>query len=263
MNIQNELAAFLNKHLEEYDEDSNTVKVELKSNGQFELEYYTLWHNDWFDEHDGLPIFKALCQTPFSEKLLSVVITAEDEGVNGTQNWDLESLLSVQNTFENLHHFELPLNTLQNHHRIIVTHKDSYDENGGIGLLLDKCPALKTLVVPSAPGLKFFERENHVLENLTIQTGYDHQSFIKNLATSTCFKDLKSLVFRDYAETYMDDFQVNCTPYEDFLLLVQSSSLPALEAITIQDCVLDSSQTENLVSEASKNNMDLSFEKLS
>ncbi len=262
MDIQQEIYSFLEKNLEEYDKESYDVKVEYKSNNQFELEYYTTLDEDWFNECDGLPLFRLLCDPPFTQNLLSLIIRSEDVGANGTQNWEFESLLTQENIFENLSHFELPLNSEETHNCIIVTYQDSYDENGGIGLLLDKCPALKTLILPSAPGSNFFERDVHILENLHIQTGFDHQNFIKNLSASTCFQSLQHITFRDYAQTYMENFQENCTSYEDYLLLIQSNTLPALKLITIQDCVLDMNQRENLTLQAKNNNIELKFEEL-
>ena len=37
MNIQNELSSFLKNHIKEYDETFHNIKVELKSDDQFEI----------------------------------------------------------------------------------------------------------------------------------------------------------------------------------------------------------------------------------
>lgn len=263
MSIQEELSAFLKNHIDGYDPKSYNIEVEVITNGMFELKYYTDdWHSDWNDKCCGMPLLKILADKPYCEKLLKLRINAEDAGINGTQNWELEGLLNNKNNFVNLTSFELPLNSLENHNRIIVSFIDSYEENNGIGLLLDKCPRLTNLIIPSAPGEKFFDRKEHVLENLIIQTGYDHQNFIKNLSKSTCFKSLKHLSFRDYAETYMDDFKKSCTQFDDYLLLMTSSNLPALNSITLIDTVIDQKQKDKLIIEASNKGVKLNFESI-
>lgn len=260
MSIQSEISLFLKDNINEYAPSDHSVKVDVKSNNQFELDYYTVWHNDWNDKCHGLPLFKIIGESPYSQNILKLTINAKDKGINGTQNWELTGLLKSKNIFENLNTFVLPLNSNKNHNRIIVTYNDFYDENNGIGLLLNKCPHLKELVVPSAPGKKFFKREFHVLESLTIQTGYNHQNFIKNLANSNCFKKLKNIIFTDYLETYANNFEKHCTKYEDYLLLVRTQKLPSLKSLTIKYCILDDNQKEHLLQEAVKNDIQLVFD---
>lgn len=263
MTIEENIKAQLEKEIEDYSPGSHQVKVhEKKGSDLFGLDYETTWYDDYSSDHGSLPIFYILSQPEYAAKINKISITAEDEGVNGTQNWELNSLVENDSLFDNLEEFILPLNDGENHHGKIVTNNDSYDENNALGLLLNKAKNLKKLVAPSASGPLFFERESHGLRELEIQTGFSNQNFIANLAKSTCFKDLTSLTFRDYAETYMDDYKDSCTKYEDYLALVNSDTLPSLKNITLIDTVMDDNQKETLTKAASAKGRKLEFKSL-
>jgi hypothetical protein len=55
-----------------------------------------------------------------------------------------------------------------------------------------------------------------------VDSGYDTQNFIENLAASSSFPNLGRLEFGEYNETYMDDFASHCTPKEDYRRLFTS-----------------------------------------
>ncbi|WP_293913193.1 hypothetical protein [Deinococcus sp.] len=184
------------------------VRVEQQPGSTYRVQYHTDWASDWDrDEHRAFPILKFLAGLDFAPKITSLMLTSEDEGVNGTQSWEVEHMLGALTAITGLQALAFPLNTPQRHHGIIVTHNDSYDENGALGLILGACPQLRSLTAPSAPGPHFFERGTHGLEVLNLQSGYDTQQFIKNLATSTCFPALQSLTFQDYHQTYMENYK--------------------------------------------------------
>jgi hypothetical protein len=263
MTIEENIKALLEKEIEDYSPESHQVRIsEKKGSDLFSLDYQTCWNDDYSSEHGVLPIFYILSQPEYAGRINKISIAAEDEGVNGTQNWELNSLLENDALFDNLEEFILPLNDAENHHRKIVTNDDSYDEKNALGLLLDKAKNLKKLVAPSAPEPKFFERKSHGLKELNLQSGYDHQNFIANLSKSTCFKDLTSLTFRDYAETYMDDYKDSCTKFDDYLALVNSDTLPSLKSITLIDTVLDKKQKETLTKAASAKGRALEFKEI-
>jgi hypothetical protein len=262
MSIKEEIDAFLAKQITAFDPETQHADVIHNNDGTFNLSYYTIWHNDYSDELKGLPIFSFIMQKPHCEQILQLEISAEDEGVNGTQNWDLDPIVEHENNLSKLHTLVFPINTEENHNRIIVTYQDYYEENGGIGLLLDKTPNLKKLVIASAPNENFFNREHHPLEVLEIQTGYNHQSFIANLAKANCFPNLKTLHFRDYAERYMEDFADHITPFNDYITLLQSKNLPQLKKITLIDAVLSESEKEELNSIAHDKGILLKFEEI-
>ena len=262
MTIQENINSLLEKQIEDYSAESHKAKIkEKKGSDLFSLEYQTSWYDDYGNDHT-LPILAILSSPDYANKISAITLKGEDEGVNGTQNWELKALLNNKATFDHLEEFILPLNDKKNHHRKIVTFKSSYDENNGLAILLDKAPNLKKLVAPSAPGPKFFDRKSHGLKELNLQSGYDHLNFIANLSKSKCFKDLTSLTFRDYAETYMDDYKDSCTKYDDYLALVNSSTLSSLKNIALIDTILDKKQKDALTKAASDKGRTLEFKKI-
>lgn len=262
MNILEEINQFLAKHISEFDTEMHEAKVTTSEDGTFNLSYYTIWHNDYADGLKGLPLFSFVMQQPYCDKLKQLIITAEDEGVNGTQNWDLDPIVASENDLPNLHTLQFPMNTDENHNRIIATYNDFYDENGGIGLLLNKTPNLKKLAITPAPNETFFNRENHPLEVLSIQSGYSHQSFISNLANATCFPHLKELYFRDYTERYMEDYKAQTTPAADFFALLKSENHPQLKKIVLIDTIVNADQQNELLAIAKDKGIELTFEEM-
>ncbi|MDX2301293.1 MAG: hypothetical protein NW226_00780 [Microscillaceae bacterium] len=228
----------INQFLEQILGSSQIAKATITEteNGLYDIEYHTNWADD-----AEYAIFQFVAQAEITSKVHSLTITSDDEGINGTQYWDLSYLLQNNTLFPFLSKFILPLNTQNptNHNRIIVTYEDSYEENGALGKLLDACPALEVLHTPSAPNASFFERTTHSLKNLTIQTGFEGQHFITNLAQSTCFQSLQKLDFTEYAETYMDDFLEKCLSFEEYKHLLLSSNLPNLKNITLRKTQLN------------------------
>ena len=106
-----------------------------------------------------------------------------------------------------------------------TTNQSSLKPTKKIGVLakiLAKSPALEVLVTPSAPNADFFQVGTRALEYLSVDTGYDHQKFIANLARSSCFPKLRLLEFGEYHETYMKDFSAHLTPFADYRELFAS-----------------------------------------
>jgi hypothetical protein len=228
--MREELVTFIK---EKFPIDWEYVKFEITqtSTGGYAIVYHTPYYIE-----ENLAIFSFVNTPKYTSKIHSLAIGAEDWGANGTRTIDIQTLLEPTNLFENLQKITFPLNADNLHNKIVVTYKDAYDEEGGLGLLLDRCPNLYFLTTPSAPNEYFFKRTYHPLRYLKVQTGYDHQNFIFNLSQSECFPDLEVLHFRDYAETYMSDYKDYCTStkeYEAFFLNLHH--FPALRKITIQD----------------------------
>jgi len=61
-----------------------------------------------------------------------------------------------------------------------------------------------------------------------VDTGYDHQGFIANLARSSCFPDLRRFEFGEYIETYMDDFAAHLTAFAHYRELFSSSAFASV-----------------------------------
>jgi hypothetical protein len=172
--------------------------------------------------------YQELCATLAKAEAASVLgslslRSSADEGSNGTRNWDLSSLVEPARSFPSLRSFSVEQNGPGDHNRIVIG--DTYYEAGVLGKLMRKAPSLDALTVPSAPDATFFTLNNHhPLRLLSVNSGYDTQGFIGNLANSSCFPGLRALEFGEYNETYMEDFTVRCTPFEDYRRLFRSQS---------------------------------------
>ena len=191
------VAASFDEGEEVFEEENVRIKVVKGTNGLYDVYYYTFW------AHDEMGIMQVLQEANIAPLLSGIWFSSEDEGVNGTQAWDLSRLLSDKQVFEHLKYLEFPLNNSKSHNCIIVTNDDDFDENGCLGHILDLMPQLEVLMVPSTPSENFFQRATHPLRELTTQTSFDHQDFIKHLASSDCFDKLEKLDFTDYSEVYV------------------------------------------------------------
>ncbi|MGE3803772.1 MAG: TIGR02996 domain-containing protein, partial [Gemmataceae bacterium] len=159
---------------------------------------------------------------------------------NGTLDIDLDCWLAKDLEFPNLE----SLATEQGSGVII----GFYEEEGRIARLLQRCPALRRLTIPSAPNADFFKLGDHPLEHLNVAAGYDCQNFMVNLAQASCFPNLKQLAFTDYIEDYMDDFAQRCTPFDHYREFFQSPIQERLDTITLREVMLSRQQVDALLS---------------
>ena len=168
--------------------------------------------------------FNELCATLVRPEVATVLgslsLRSPDESSNGTCNWDLALLVDAESSFPNLRSFSVAKNEPGNQNRVIIG--ADYDEDGVLGRLLHKSPSLNTLIVPSAPDATFFSMKHPSLHYLSVDSGYDTQNFIGNLADNSCFPELRALEFGEFNETYLDDFPNGCTPFEDYRRLFTS-----------------------------------------
>lgn len=262
MATETPILEFLQAEIKEYHPAQHQVRVETAQDGKsLLLAYHTVYHTDYGTTRDDLPILHLVSMPEWAPRFQSITLSAEDKGRNGTQNWEIKSMVEGA-VFQRLTSLHFPLNTPTSHNGKIVTYHDSYDENGGLALLLDKCPRLETLAAPSAPNARFFEREAHPLRTLHIQAGFDHQGFVEVLSRSRCFPALEELTFRDYAETYMDDYASLTTPYAAYAQLMGAQGLPSLRRIVLHGTVLDDGQKASLAALAAQHGRQLEFKEL-
>ncbi|MDX1903468.1 MAG: hypothetical protein SFU27_04860 [Thermonemataceae bacterium] len=227
--------------------------VEENSEYPFELRYALkndLYELDFISNDYAMAVagafFEAINQKGVAEHIGSLHLFAEDEGANGINEWDIATLLeNAKVSFKNLKSLYFPLNTNENHNRIIVTKADMYEENGGIGEMLLKMPALEVLQIPSAPSANFFEHKNK-LKVLRMQVGLAHRGFVKNLSTMQVMDNLEELEIKDYSEFYIKDYQKDCIPKEDYFLLFESQTLPKLKKLTLENTLLSVEEQEKL-----------------
>ncbi len=194
----------------------------------------------------GPQIFETLAQDNFRNLVQAIIVDSGDDGANGTINWDISNLVTSRRTFENLEQFEVGFGEPGFHNRVILTCDDYYEENGGLGKLLNLAPNLKVLKSPSAPDSTFFDRGFHGLRSLTIRAGYETNSFIKSLSASKCFSNLTFLEYIDYCEDYIDGWKSQLTKEEDFLALLSSTDLHSLAEVTLESATFDAEVIERL-----------------
>lgn len=230
------------------------AKIEENCDTAFEIRYSfknNLYEIDFISGDSAMPVcavfFEYLNQNGVAEYIEILNLYSEDEGVNGTNNWDLAKLVEKpKNIFKNLRKLAFPLNT-NNHNRMIITGNDDYDENGVIGQMIQKMPALEFLQLPSAPSSNFFEHKTSI-KHLKVQTGFGHQNFIENLSKTNSFENLEILEFWDYSEFYMENYEQYCTPIQAYIQLFGSTFLPKLKKIILHNTLLSKEIQQKLES---------------
>ncbi|MCT7954017.1 hypothetical protein [Laspinema palackyanum] len=222
----------------ELSEINNSLLIGSIQNGLLELDYYVDVEDEFYEE-----ILELLAFSDFAPFLGVLRLSAPDKGINGTRSWKLEPLTQGEGTYQNLRLLDIQGTQPQHLNRTIL---GNFDEDDIAARLLDKMPNLEQLSIPSAPSPAFFDRPPHPLKHLTLQTGYDTQNFILNLAQSTCFNQLKTLDFTDYSETSIPDYQHHKTPISHYLQLFNSNALPHLESLTIRHSIINEKDTKEL-----------------
>ena len=227
-------------------------KLEAQTDASLELRYSQkgdLYAIEFIADEPASPLcstfFEIINTEEFAEQILSLRLQGADEGINGTNNWDLAALSqNPKIIFKNLRELILPLND-KNHNKIIVTGNDDYEENGVIAKLLPKMPNLEVLQVPSAPNEDFFKHFSSI-KTLYVQAGYKHQNFIYNLAQSKNFENLEIFKFWDYAESYIENYEQHATSVGDYIALFSSTHLPKLRKLHLYHTQLSPQDQEKL-----------------
>lgn len=215
--------------VEEWGEDAEgepTARVEIeRSADRLAVSFHAAGSRD--DTTRFLQLARALAPA-----LTELTLTGEDEGVNGTRAWPLHELLGPE--FPRLTRVDLEGTKPGDHNGTIVVYEDDYEENGALGRLLDGAPNLLHLSAPSAPTSRFIDRAHHPLRSLTIQTGFKHHGFVRALAASRCFSELRTLTFVDYFEKFTDDLASHLTPADAYeALFADPQGLPALRELRL------------------------------
>ena len=210
--------------------------------GLLHVEYYGPHWNEPGEPFDCL--IDLLCDAGAAAGIRSLTFRGPDEGANGTRNWDFTGLLASDVIFPNLTTFCVEPTQPEHHNQTILA--EVYEEEGMIGRLLDRMPALESLTVPSAPDCSFFTRPRHPLRRLRVDTGYDHQDFIRNLSASSCFPHLELLDFGDYNQRYMEDYMDRCTRFEDYRELARSRGFESVRLFILRNASLSAEQWSEL-----------------
>jgi uncharacterized protein (TIGR02996 family) len=120
-------------------------------------------------------------------------------------------------------------------------------EQGALGRFLGRAPALQTLISPSAPDQTFFQQGERPIEELQIVAGQEHQGFIRNLAQSSCFPRLRTLIWNDANHSYRHGWSQYSTPAADYLALFQSGAIANVKTLVLRDVYLTADQIQQLL----------------
>ena len=124
---------------------------------------------------------------------------------------------------------------------------DDWSEGGVLARLLALAPRLNELVVPGPPAESFFQGAPHPLRYLDVDAGYGHGEFIKHLASSSRFRELRTLVFTEFRQYYLDDWREQTTTFDDYRLFFASPVASRLESIFLREVNLTLEQVRSLL----------------
>ncbi|MFN0021322.1 MAG: hypothetical protein ACKVP0_23985 [Pirellulaceae bacterium] len=203
------------------------------------VDYYGTAWDEPFSE-----LLSAVVSKDVSAVIASLNLRGPDEGANGTRNWDVSLLGDGKAKFPSLRALSIERTRPKDHNRSIVA--ETYDEDGVLARILKQSPSLEYLVSPSAPNGAFFEVGERPLRFLSIDTGYDRQDFIRNLARSTCFPHLLCLEFGEFNEKYLDDYAAQCTPLADYQELFNSDVFKSLRRFVWRNPVCPAAKIRQL-----------------
>jgi hypothetical protein len=163
----------------------------------------------------------ALSEASIAPTISSLILRGPDEGANGTCNWDLEGLANAPADFLRLKTFTVEQGRPGDHNSQIVG--EVYEENGVLGRLLEKMPSLETFGSPSAPNETFFRTGARPLRFVSVNAGYAHQDFVRNLASATNLRELRALEYGEGSGTGFEG--VERTSFEAYASLFRSTSV--------------------------------------
>jgi uncharacterized protein (TIGR02996 family) len=167
---------------------------------------------------------------------------------NGTAEIYLDGYVTGSGQFTNMKRFATNFSN-EDGECIIASIRTGhgYDEAGLLAKLLDKCPTIEDLVIPSAPNHDFFSVGIRPVKRLRVKAGYATQDFILNLSRSDCFPQLEELDYRD-CDLNTNDWRQRATPFQHFVTLFRSPALASMHAVTLTDVLLTDSEVQELLS---------------
>ncbi len=179
--------------------------------------YVHIEEETWFSQFCRL-----LNSADYAHLIGGIEIKGADEGELGNRDFDLTELLGDDGIlFHNLREFEVEQTSVLHDNITTISFYNERKDNVVCKRILDKMPALRTLVIPIAPSPYFFERHQHPLEELSIQVAYEHHGFLARLAASDCFPLLDRLEWFDGKE----DFGIAAqAPLEHYQLLLENKN---------------------------------------
>lgn len=226
------------QRLTEFDSDKESLMFSVTEDDLLKIYFYGI------DSRKIVMDF--LSSQDVAQKLKYINFDSPDEGANGTNNFDFSALIENKEIFPNLKDFSVRLTQLEDHNQTIVG--ETYEEDGQIAQLINKMPNLLSLKIPSAPNSNFFKLENHPLQHLIVQTGFDSQNFILNFSESSCFSKLRYFDFTDFQDNSIENWKDECVPFEHFVKLFNSKAFNSIHLIVLRNVNLTNEQITELKS---------------
>lgn len=214
--------------------------------GGLQVEYFgELW------EEPFAWTLACLADQEVADAIVALSFTGPDEGANGTREWEFTPLVDSAVRFPVLKSLAIRPSGQADHNVVLIQRAGTImEESGEIARFAAKAPALTQLTVPNAPDASFFDVPLPYLQTLVVESGFDTQAFIENLASSTNLTALRSLDFTESTElhsTWADAREAGCiTPFSAYEQLLRSETGERLRALTLRNTCLSLEQLQAL-----------------
>ena len=219
--------------------------VDVEYRGEYEL---------WFEDRTTAPILenvlRVLASKDVAPRLRSFTyLTDAVLAANGTYDFNIDALVDGDQAFPNLTRLSLDQGHGEHGYKILSSPAlgDDWSEAGVLARLLERAPQLDELVVPGAPAESFFAGPSHPLRCLDVDAGFGHHGFIRRLAASSRFGELRRLVFTEFRQTYLDDWREQTTSFDDYVLLFGSRLGSSLDSMSLREVNLTEAQVGRLL----------------
>lgn len=214
--------------------------------GGLQVEYFgELW------EETFAWTLACLADQEVADEIVALSFTGPDEGANGTREWEFTPLLDSAVRFPLLKSLAIRPSGQADHNTVLIQRAGTImEESGDIARFAAKAPGLIQLTVPNAPDASFFTVPLPQLSTLVVESGFDTQDFIENLASSSNLTALRSLDFTESTElqsTWADAREKGCvTPFTAYERLFRSAAGERLRALSLRNTCLTVEQLQAL-----------------
>jgi uncharacterized protein (TIGR02996 family) len=233
------------REVEEREDDFSWADSSVELHYHCGLWWFHYVGNLWLDEEAGglAPVLDFLSDPQIAPVLFRVSLHAYDEHprTNGTLAVSLWPL--TETVFPHLESLDIE----QSQNTILCDSSGRYQEGGQGAALLNACPRLLRLALPSAPDTTFFTGPPHPLETLDIHSGYATQEFIPSLTASKRFAKLRHLAYKDFCCEYTRPEPYMRTPFAEWEAFFRSPACAALEEIKLSGVVLTQAEVRALL----------------
>ncbi|HEY1548138.1 MAG TPA: hypothetical protein VGG28_09960 [Kofleriaceae bacterium] len=224
--------------------DDSDGSIDVEYRGEYEL---------WFRDRTKLPILEQLLRALASREIAPALrsFTYRTDAVkaaNGTYDYNIDALVYGDHTFPNLTRVSLDQGEGEHGYKILSSPAvgDDWSEAGALARLLQRAPRLDELATPAQPNLSFFNGPDHPLRRLDVDAGFDRARFIDQLAASSRFGQLRSLVFTDFRQSYLDDWRERTTSFASYAAFFASPLASQLDSICLRAVQLSEDEVRQL-----------------